>query len=700
MNRLDFSNAVFGDDFQKISREEALALLLDNLEQVLKYLLPHGESKHGGYRVGNVNGERGNSLVVRLQGENQGLWYDFATEEKGDIFDLWGICKGLNARQNFDKVLESIQKELGTFTAPVTQRQIQPAQTSWDYTDHQGKVLVTMTRQDLDDGKKTFRPFNHQDQSYTIPKNNRPLYNQIGLYKAKKVFVVEGEKCADALIQIGLTATTALQGASANPDQTDWSPLRDKEICIWPDNDEVGFKYGQKIKNYLSDKGIPKSITVLTIPSDKPAKWDAYDAVDSGTDIFSFVRDCPKESKVLRSEVVFVSLGEILDDNTPKPPDIISSGLLIQGGLMVLAGAPKVGKSHFLFSFLIHLSAGLPFLGFKPEHPLKIAYIQSENSSFTVQDRAIPIVENLNEEQLSFARQNLYVTPRLHVTMNEHIVNVTANEINKVQNKQTEVIVLDPLYNVFDAGDKKGGENDNDAMLFFLKERLHSLRERINPNAGIILVHHTKKMKKQDVEENPFEALSGASGLRRYYNSAILLFKPDKDINELAVFFETRDGEEIPTKHIYRDVNTGEWKETPQGSIRLVNRDYGEVLDAERDRKRDSIIAMIQFEASTKGNVYTPTQFREAFDNKAGLGSESSIQRRLDVLMTQGQIKIFKNARDYGLSFRHNARGFLCTKYMELLVDGELIPVFPTHYKCKQTGAILPVEDPYHWVED
>ncbi|WP_407042134.1 hypothetical protein, partial [Candidatus Liberibacter solanacearum] len=71
-------------------------------------------------------------------------------------------------------------------------------------------------------------------------------------------------------------------------------------------------------------------------------------------------------------------------------------------------------------------------------------------------------------------------------------------------------------------------------------------------------------------------------------------------------------------------------------------------------------------------------------------------------LMSQGQIKIFKNAKDYGLSAHHNARGLMCVKDMELLVgdDGEVKTVLPTHYKHSQTGAILPVENPYFWVEN
>ena len=49
------------------------------------------------------------------------------------------------------------------------------------------------------------------------------------------------------------------------------------------------------------------------------------------------------------------------------PEDIIAPRVLTPGGLLVLGGAPKVGKSDFLISLLAHMAAGIPFLGLKPK---------------------------------------------------------------------------------------------------------------------------------------------------------------------------------------------------------------------------------------------------------------------------------------------------------------------------------------------
>jgi putative DNA primase/helicase len=53
------------------------------------------------------------------------------------------------------------------------------------------------------------------------PPDPRPLYNQLGLLKAEQVVLVEGEKCAQSLIEQGLVATTAMNGARAPTDKTD-----------------------------------------------------------------------------------------------------------------------------------------------------------------------------------------------------------------------------------------------------------------------------------------------------------------------------------------------------------------------------------------------------------------------------------------------------------------------------------------------
>ena len=67
----------------------------------------------------------------------------------------------------------------------------------------------------------------------------------------------------------------------------------------------------------------------------------------------------------------------LLDDTSPMPDDIIAPRVLTPGGLLVLGGAPKVGKTDFSIALLVHMAAGVPFLCFTPPRPLRIFYFQT-----------------------------------------------------------------------------------------------------------------------------------------------------------------------------------------------------------------------------------------------------------------------------------------------------------------------------------
>jgi putative DNA primase/helicase len=60
------------------------------------------------------------------------------------------------------------------------------------------------------------------------------------------------------------------------------------------------------------------------------------------------------------------------------PDDLIAPRVLTPGGLLVLGGAPKVGKSDFLISLLAHMAGGASFLGLSCKRPLRIFYLQAE----------------------------------------------------------------------------------------------------------------------------------------------------------------------------------------------------------------------------------------------------------------------------------------------------------------------------------
>ena len=380
------------------------------------------------------------------------------------------------------------------------------------------------------------------------------------------------------------------------------------------------------------------------------------------------------------NEMPAFTLGALLDDQSPMPEDIIAPRVLTPGGLLVLGGAPKVGKSDLLISWLVHMAAGVPFLGFTPPRPLRVFYLQAEIQYHYLRERMKQIA--LPPSVIEAARDTFVATPKLKMLLdNDGSVRVAQAIGGAFSDMSVDIICIDPIRNIFDGGPDGGGENDNTAMMFFLKNRVEVLRDYVNPDCGVILAHHTKKLSKQQVKDDPFLALSGASALRGFYTSGLILHRPDEDAPERKLEIELRNGPALPSKLI--DKVRGQWVEINPMNERLVRAEAGAKHDAERERKGEVIVTILLDEAG-KGRMYTMTQFAEAFENKAGLSGAAGIRDRLNVLTTKGIVKFVKGdaAADLGLLSDRSKYGYLCVEGMALGAGAEAVDV--------DTGEIFP----------
>ena len=694
-NLLDFNSADNQqNNSERLDSEVIREALLGRIEDALFYLLPSGHIRNNCFHIGNTNGDPGKSLIVQLGGEKQGNWFDFSENTGGDIFSLWSEVRGYH-KAEFNKLLKEISDWLGnpstSYAAP------KPAQRSftddlgkptakWDYFDKENRLIACVYRYDTEDGKE-FRVWDVKNRKAKSP-DPRPLYNIPGITSAKKIILVEGEKSADSLIAYGFTATTAMFGANAPINKTDWSPLLGKEVIIWPDNDEAGLEYGKKVAAHLSK--VASFVSLITPPKHKPDKWDAFDAVAENFNLQSLF----ETAKGFEQRFPRYLGPELMADDSPMPDDLVSPRFLTPRGMLLIGGAPKVGKSDFLINFLIHIAAGESFLGLKPPKPLKVFYLQSEISYHYLRERIKKL--QIPKDILHRGLQNFCATPQIEAILNENGVELAYNTIKDCfVDGMPDIVCVDPIRNVFDGGEN-GNENDNNAMLFFLQNRIGKLRSMLNPDIGIILCHHTKKIKKKDVEEDPFQAFSGAGSLRSFYTSGLIMHRPNEHEAKVNLYFELRNGSSIPKK-IVEKVD-GKWVEHNPFSERLIQQDYGHKLDAERVRKADVILQLIADEA-LKGNIYVGNQFAEKFENKAGLGCKTTIDARISILATKGYIKFNRNLSEFSLQKVKSKYGILCVEDMMLKSqDDKLTPLLPTHFKCPGTGAVLPVENSAVWI--
>ena len=281
-------------------REAIRAELLARLNSVLVALFPAGKKRGSKFLIGDLLGSPGDSLEVVLDGDKAGLWTDRATGDGGDVFALIAAHFGINAHADFPRVLDAAIELLGRAPAAPARKgksvppvdDLGPATAKWDYLDATGKLIAVVYRYDPPGRKKEFRPWDARRRKMA-PPDPRPLYNQPGMASAAQVVLVEGEKCAQALIDAGITATTAMHGANAPVDKTDWSPLSSKTVLIWPDRDKPGWEYAAQAAQAVLAAGA-KSCHVLYPPEDAPEGWDAADAIAEGFDVATFLTHGPR----------------------------------------------------------------------------------------------------------------------------------------------------------------------------------------------------------------------------------------------------------------------------------------------------------------------------------------------------------------------------------------------------------------------
>jgi 5S rRNA maturation endonuclease (ribonuclease M5) len=357
----DFNDASLATAQPNYDLEDVREGLRRNAEAVLRHLFPQGKKEGHRFLVGNIYGAPGKSLVIELEGARRGLWTDFTTGEGGDLIDLWAAVRGLSVSQAFPQLVEDIAAWLALppvtqVAAPSPKHAIDTLgrQTAkWDYLSAEGKLLACVYRYDPPTGKE-YRPWNAVSRTCTMP-DPRPLYHLPEVFDAEMIVLVEGEKCADALQTLGFAATTAMGGASAPVDKTDWSPLTDKNVIVWPDHDEAGRRYADTLTPKLQAIGV-RSLRRVIVPAGKSAKWDAADAVAEGFDIPGLITAAipvarPPSRQLADWRAIDRFVGE------PKLRQWLVEGVFPLAQPSLIAASGGVGKSFLLLSLAREIAA-------------------------------------------------------------------------------------------------------------------------------------------------------------------------------------------------------------------------------------------------------------------------------------------------------------------------------------------------------
>jgi hypothetical protein len=271
----------------------------------------------------------------------------------------------MNRRKEFEPSASAPTQK--TSVEIVSQLAQQPSM-YWTYFNRDQSIHHLRVRYDNGPGKKTILPYTYGHMNgvsgwYTQgPATPFPLYNlpELLIRKEAPVLFVEGEKTADAaknLFPDYLITTTS--GGAQCPQNSEFNGLRNREVCIWPDNDIAGFEYAERVADLLRLAGV-RAITQVEIPESFPKKWDLADEFPIGTDL-ECLRSMVKSARALdivneKYELKTVCLANV----EPEDVDFLWAPYIARGNLTMLDGDPGLGKSHVTLALASALSKGLP----------------------------------------------------------------------------------------------------------------------------------------------------------------------------------------------------------------------------------------------------------------------------------------------------------------------------------------------------
>lgn len=286
------------------------AILESNLDLTLRRLMPDGHYEGDEYvacsplRADKNPGSFKFNVPARK-------WYDFATKESGDVLDLYcavhqvdvrGAAKMLEVGGGVPEAREKVRRIHGgedwslIYPAPNVPEVAELRHSKhgtpnhlYVYRDALCRPLMLVVRFDLADGSKEIFPLTFRKNGVEMQwrwkgwgGRDRPIYGLDRLAAFPQdvpVIVVEGEKTANALqdaVGHGSAVVLTWHGGTHAAKLTDWSPVVDRNVIIWPDADDPGLAAARDIFGILARKN---DVRIALPPEDVKKGWDAADAI-------------------------------------------------------------------------------------------------------------------------------------------------------------------------------------------------------------------------------------------------------------------------------------------------------------------------------------------------------------------------------------------------------------------------------------
>jgi hypothetical protein len=213
-----------------------------------------------------------------------------------------------------------------------------------------------------------------------------------------------------------------------------------------------------------------------------------------------------------------------LTDVRFKPVRWIVEGL-IQPGLTVLAGSPKIGKSWLVLQLGMKIAKGEPLWGM-PTRSAEVLYIALEDTNIRLQKRVLTVTDTPSSR--------LYLATACS-PLGDELERELGDFIRR--HPLTRVIIIDTFQKIRSQVQQMSYSNDY-AEVGRLKEIADALE------VCLILVHHTRKLSDTD----RFNEISGTNGIAGSADTVMVLTKEKRASSDAVLSVTGRDVTDMELK--------------------------------------------------------------------------------------------------------------------------------------------------------
>tara|TARA_R110000803_G_scaffold210340_1_gene281862 strand:- start:1659 stop:3500 length:1842 start_codon:yes stop_codon:yes gene_type:complete len=553
-----------------------------------------------------------------------GLFFSFELDEGGGV--IW-LIDHFNQNRNdilnmYSPAMQEIKPaEVKTYKQ-YTQEQMrslsQQAVVLLKYTD----TFVVMRFPDGHSIKQKYAPFYKEDGNWYLkrPEGLMPIY-----YKEAEgpVLISEGEKATLGANYLYEGPTATWHGGVNSWRKADWSPIFGKNIIIWPDNDEAGFKCAEELSEYLTENKC--SVQIAKIPEALNNKDDLYDAYYRNIYTKESFKEYLESSlpKPKKPSLVLRKISDLIANI--QEPEWIIEDIMEKDSVIDIYGAPKSGKSFIAIDMALCSSMGIPWQSHKTEQT-PIIYLAGEGQrgiARRVQAWEHYYRHDLNRAQMFVSDRGVrFLDEKDHLNLIDHIKQV-ADQFGDIG-----CLYVDTLARNFGAGN----ENSTEDMNKFI-ERVDHLKSEFG--CCIALIHHTG--------HSSAGRARGSSVLPAAVDAEFAVKRPKDEGEEMKVEFTQtliKDGKPMSPKYFkFKEINLINYPGLTSGV--LVKTEYDQFK--EEDSKIDEttlVIAEIQAERAIAEDVDPITIWvtQKEIINKQGDLKENTVKQRIKRLKEAGKI--------------------------------------------------------------